>query len=152
MSPTGLAFVALAAALALASLGGGVYEFLVLDAAWPHRPDLIQPHHGGVSRRRFWIPAHAAFELLLIASLVAVWDQPTVRLPLLVALGTHAAMRIWSGVDFIPKALAFERAEPGTISEAAARRWTQRSLGRLPLDLVTSGAMVAALIASARIG
>jgi hypothetical protein len=148
---TGLVLVVFAAALALTSLGGGVYEFVVLDPSWPRRPDLIQPHRGGVSRRRFWIPAHTAFELLLMASLVAVWHQPTVRTRLLVALGAHATMRIWSFVDFIPKALAFERAEAGTISEAAARRWSRRSLGRLPLDLVTSGAMISALVASARI-
>ena len=73
------------------------------------------------------------------------------RTPLLVALGSHAIMRIWSAFDFIPKALAFERADPASITEAAARRWSRRSLGRLPLDLVTSGAMLTALIAAARV-
>src|SRR5512145_2718588 len=95
----------LATALALASLGGGLYEYLVVDPFWPRRPDLIQPHRGGISRKRFWIPAHTGFELSLIASLVAAWGQPAVRTPLLVALGSHAAMRLWSAVDFIPKAL-----------------------------------------------
>jgi hypothetical protein len=60
-------------------------------------------------------------------------------------------MRIWSAFDFIPKALAFERADPASITESAARRWSRRSLGRLPLDLVTSGAMLTALIAAARV-
>jgi hypothetical protein len=152
MPATMLAFVATAAALALASLGGGLYEFLVIDPFWPRRPDLIQPRHGGVSRRRFWIPAHVAFELVLIASLVMTWGQPTTRTPLLIALASHAAMRMWSAFDFIPKALAFERAEPGTIAETAARRWSRRSLGRLPLDLVTCGAMLTALVATARLG
>ena len=103
-----------------------------------------------MSRRRFWIPAHTSFELLLIASLVTTWNDPAARTLLVVALASHAAMRIWSAVDFIPKALAFERAEPGAIREAAARRWTRRSPGRLPLDLVTCGAMVGALMAVAR--
>ena len=44
--------VALAAALALISLGGGAYEFLVVDPFWPRRLDLIQPQRGGISRRR----------------------------------------------------------------------------------------------------
>ena len=61
--------VALACALAFVSLGGGCYEFLVVDPCWPRRPDLIQPARGGVSRRRFWIPAHVAFEMILIARL-----------------------------------------------------------------------------------
>jgi hypothetical protein len=141
--------VALSAALALISLGGGLYEYMVVDPAWPRRLDLVQPSRGGVSRRRFWIPAHTAFELSLIASLVAVWSSPTARTPLLVALATHATMRLWSAFDFIPKALAFERADPTTIDVSAARRWSRRSLARLPLDLVTCGAMIAALLAVA---
>ena len=151
MPATHLVVVALTTALALVALGGGVYEFLVLDPFWPQRPDLIQPQRGGVSRRRFWIPAHTSFELLLIASIVITWNHRATRTLLLIALASHAAMRIWSAVDFIPKALAFERAEPGAIAEAAARRWTRRSLGRLPLDLVTCGAMLGALVAVARV-
>jgi hypothetical protein len=143
--------LAISAALALISLGGGAYEYLVVDPFWPRRPDLIQPGRGGVSRRRFWIPAHTAFELSLIASLVAVWNSPA-RTPLLVALATHLTMRLWSAFDFIPKALAFEKADPATIDVGTARRWSRRSLGRLPLDLVTCGAMIAALLAVARNG
>jgi hypothetical protein len=147
-----LLVVALATALALVSVGGGLYEFLVVDPFWPKRPDLIQPSRGGISRRRFWIAAHVAFEVLLIASLVWAWSQPAVRSCLLVALASHAIMRLWSALDFIPKALAFERAEPGTVSEAAARAWTRRSLLRLPLDLVTCGAVLWALVLAARPG
>ena len=140
--------IALACALALVSLGGGLYEFLVVDPFWPRKPELIQPVRGGISRRRFWIPAHIAFELLLILSLIAAWSQAEVRTWLLVALASHAAMRIWSAFDFIPKALAFERAD--AVSESAARAWTRRSLWRLPLDLVTCGAMLAAFAAALR--
>jgi hypothetical protein len=144
--------VAVSTALALISLGGSLYEYLVVDPAWPRRPEFVQPSRGGVSRRRFWIPAHTAFELSFIASLVATWSSPTARTPLLVALATHATMRLWSAFDFIPKALAFERADPTTIDVSAARRWSRRSLARLPLDLVTCSAMIAALLAVARNG
>jgi len=146
-----LLLAGLTAALALASLGGGLYEFLVVDPFWPKRPDLIQPARGGISRRRFWIPAHTSFELALIASLVALWSYQSVRTPLFIALASHAAMRLWSAFDFIPKALAFERAEPGAALETAARRWSHRSLGRLPLDLITCGSTLAALIMLARL-
>jgi hypothetical protein len=141
----------LATALAFMSLGGGLYEFLVVDPFWPRRPDLIQPDRGGISRRRFWIPTHVTFELLLIGSLVTNWSNAAVRMPLLFALGSHATMRIWSGFDFIPKALAFERADPATITEAAARRWTRRSPWRAILDVVTCGAMTTALLFAARL-
>ncbi|HSL71290.1 MAG TPA: hypothetical protein VK864_13670 [Longimicrobiales bacterium] len=146
-----LIMVGLAAALALASMGGGFYEFLVVDPFWPKRPDLIQPQRGGISRKRFWIPAHTLFELSLIGSLVSTWGAQTVRVPLLVALASHVAMRLWSALDFIPKALAFERADPADINADVARRWSRRSLGRLPLDLVTCGAMLAALVVVARL-
>jgi hypothetical protein len=47
--------------------------------------------------------------------------------------------------------LAFERADPATIAEGAARRWSRRSLGRLPLDLLTCGTMLSALVTAARL-
>lgn len=139
--------VALACALALISLGGGVYEMVVLDPAWPRRPDIIQPGRSGVSRRRFWIPAHTAFELSLVAALITGWAMVEVRTWLLVGLAAHVIMRLWSGLDFIPKALAFEQAD--RIDQDAARRWIARSRWRLPLDIVTSGAMLAAFATAA---
>lgn len=143
--------VALTTALALVTLGGGLYEFSVVDSAWPRRPDLIQPARGGISRKRFWIPAHVAFELMLIVSLIIGWPHTVVRTCLLIALVSHAAMRIWSAFDFIPKALAFERADPSAVTETAAQAWRHRSLFRLPLDLVTSSAVLAAFAAAARL-
>jgi hypothetical protein len=147
-----LIIVAVAAALACASVGGGLYEFSVVDPFWPKRPDLVQPTRGGISRKRFWIAIHVAFEVVLIAALVSAWSQPAVRTCLLLALASHAVMRLWSAFDFIPKALAFEKAEPGAVSEAAARAWTARSRWRFPLDLVTSGAALWALVEAARLG
>lgn len=144
--------IAAGAGLSLVGLGGALYEFSVIDPFWPRRPELIQPGRGGISRRRFWIPAHTLFELVLVASLVSAWPTPDVRVWLLVALASHATMRIWSAFDFIPKALAFERASPGAITEDAARRWTRRSLLRLPLDLTTCAAMLAALVTVAKAG
>ena len=140
--------IAIASSLALISLGGGLYEFLVVDPFWPRRPDVIQPDRGGISRKRFWIPAHTAFELALIVALVTAWSLPEARFWLLVALISHAVMRVWSLVDFVPKALAFERADPATVTVSAARHWTRRSLWRLPLDIVTCTAMLAAFAAA----
>ena len=145
-----LIVVAIAAALACASVGGGLYEFTVVDPFWPRRPDLVQPARGGISRKRFWIAIHVAFEVMLIAALAWSWSQPAVRTCLLVALASHAVMRLWSAFDFIPKALAFEKAEQ--VSEAAARAWVARSRWRLPLDLVTVTATLCALVAAARLG
>jgi hypothetical protein len=144
--------VGVSAALACVSLGGGLYEFSVVDPSWPRRPDLIQPQHGGISRKRFWIPAHGLFELSLVASIVLTWSTPNVRWWLFAALACHAVMRIWSALDFIPKALAFERGESGTMSVDAARRWTRRSMLRFPLDVGTCVAMLIAFVQSAQSG
>jgi len=148
MSTLSFSAIALATALALVSLGGGLYEFSVVDPFWPRKPELIQPERGGLSRRRFWIPAHVAFELALVVSLVAAWSRPDVRGWLLAGLVSHVVMRLWSAFDFIPRALAFERAEASSITERSARAWTRRSLWRLPLDLVTCGAMLTAYAAA----
>jgi hypothetical protein len=140
--------LAVVALLACAQLGGGLYEYRVLDPVWPHRPAIIQPRNGGVSRRRFWIPAHVAFELTLIAAIVTSWSHPPVRAALFAAVASHAAMRIWSFADFIPKAAAFEKADPATIDRDAAARWSRRSLFRLPLDAITCAATLTALVAA----
>lgn len=118
-----------------AVLGGGMYEHLVIDPSWPKRPDLIQPHLGGVTRGRFWLRAHLLFECVLLCSLVLAWKLPHIRQWLLIALGVHIATRLWSAFDFIPKALAFEKAT--SIDERLARKWTFKSKFRLPMELLT---------------
>jgi hypothetical protein len=143
-TPT-LVLIPMTTLAACASLGGGLYEYLVIDPKWPKRPGIIQAHNGGVSRARFWIPAHIVFEVLLIVSLIVAWGDAYVRAALLVALVSHAVMRVWSLVDFVPKALAFEKTDPAMVDEAAAVRWTRRSLLRLPLDVITCAATLAAL-------
>lgn len=143
-TPT-LVLIAITTLAACVTLGGGLYEYLVIDPYWPKRPGIIQSRNGGVSRARFWIPAHVVFEVLLIVSLIAAWNDADVRLALLVALVSHAVTRVWSLVDFVPKALAFEKADPAKVDVAAAVRWTRRSLLRLPLDLITCAATLTAL-------
>jgi hypothetical protein len=140
---------ALAAALSAMVLGGGVYEVRVVDPAWPGNPILIQPRHGGLDRKRFWIAAHSAFEASLILALALAWAVPGVRAALLVALAGHGLMRLWSALDFIPRALAFERAEPWSVPGSDALRWVRRSPARLPLSLLATVACLVALVRSA---
>lgn len=143
-TPT-LVLIAAATLTACALFGGGLYEVLVVDPYWPKRPGIIQARNGGISRRRFWLPVHTAFEMLLIAALIAAWSAADLRIALVVALVSHAVMRVWSLLDAVPKAMEFERTDPADVDEAAAVRWTRRSLLRLPLDLISCVAMLAAL-------
>ena len=143
-----LVLVGATAATACVSVGGGLYEARVVDPFWPRRPGIIQPALGGISRRRFWVPAHAGLEVLLLLSIILTWSHFNERAALLVALASHLVTRIWSLVDVVPKAVAFEKADPAKVDEAAALRWTRRSLARLPLGLITAAATLAALAAA----
>jgi hypothetical protein len=137
-----------ATALRFMAIGGGLYEIWLVDRAWPHRFDLIQPGRGGISRARFWIPAHVSFELALILCLVLYWPVPEVRHWLLAAFVAHAVMRGWSAWRFIPEALRFERGDPA-LDRKEALRWTEASRWRLVLDLMVGGAMMMALVQAA---
>lgn len=132
--------------LSSAILGGGVYECVVVDPSWPQQPRLIQPSHGGIKRGRFWLPLHASFEIILILCLIEAWKWPNVRFWLLLAFASHASARIWSAIDFIPKALAFETAT--AVDESSARRWTRRSRFRIPVALLTWALLLYALSAT----
>lgn len=138
--------VTLAVAVSTLIIGGGVYESSVVDPCWPDKPEIIRPDQGGLNRKHFWIPAHVAFEMLLLISIMLTWRYSVVRNFLLVALVSHVSMRCWSAFDFIPKALEFERSDSETYSLVAARSWTTRSLLRLPLDILTCAAMFGALL------
>lgn len=143
-TPT-LILIAATTLAACVCLGAAVYEALVVDPYWPRRPGIIQSKNGGISRVRFWLPAPLIFEVLLVVTLVVTWGDATVGVALLVALVSHAAMRLWTLFDLIPTAAEFERTDPADVDESAALRWTRKNLLRLPLLAVTAGAMLAAL-------
>lgn len=149
MSAAVLVLLSAVVLLVCASLGGGIYESVVLDPVWPGRPAIIQAQHGGVSRRRFWIPVHGAVAVALVAAVIVTWGHPDVRAPILIAFASHAAVRIWSLVDLVPKVVAFQKTDPAVVERDAAVRWTRRSLLRLPLDVVTCVAALAALVVAA---
>jgi hypothetical protein len=109
--------------------------------------DTTRCHRGSRSSLHF----SEAFEVALVVTFVVTWSEPEIRSWLLVGLASHAAMRIWSAFDFIPKPLAFERADPVTVAESTARSWTRRSVWRLPLDVVTCVAMLAAFAGAAQL-
>ena len=52
MSTVTVVLIAATTLMACVSLGGGLYEFLVVDPYWPKRPGIIQSRNGGVSRAR----------------------------------------------------------------------------------------------------
>src|SRR4029453_15453967 len=95
-----------------AAIGGGLYEQLVLVPLWTASPpssfSVIQPETG-VPLQRFWIPVHVGITLFLIAGLAATWKDLRVRRILMVGTASYVAMRVWSGLFFIPEMLAFQQ-------------------------------------------
>lgn len=53
----------IALVLGAIGLGGGIYETLTVDKAWPENLAIIQPLRGGLDRKLCWIPVHTAYEL-----------------------------------------------------------------------------------------
>src|SRR5262249_50300566 len=88
--------------------GGGLYEHLVVDPVWPANAAVIQPDRGGVNRKLFWVPFHAALTLALPVALWAAWRSPAARRWLLAAVGGYVALRAWTFAYFVPQALRFE--------------------------------------------
>jgi hypothetical protein len=74
-------------------LGGGIYETLLVDRAWPDNPAVIQRNRGGINRALFWMPAHTLYELALFISLWMVWNASEARWWTVAALVVHFAAR-----------------------------------------------------------
>lgn len=129
--------IVVAGGLGAVGLGGGIYETALVDRAWPRTPMLIQPARGGIDRKRFWIPAHGAFEAALAVATWSTWAHPLVRPWVWAAFAAHLATRLWSWAYFIPMAMRFEAGETGAaeIGPKAVETWVRLSRWRLPLEL-----------------
>lgn len=126
----------------LLQVGGSLYEHLVVDTAWPTRPELIQPGRGGLDRKLFWIPTHGLVTLALPVALWACWRARPVRTWVLVSLSLYLVIRFWTFAYFIPVALRFE--VDAQVSEAEARAWVWWSVARAPLLLGSTWALARA--------
>lgn len=143
----------LALALGGIVLGGGIYETLVVDRAWPRKPAIIQPARGGLNRGAFWTVTHPPFELALLASLWLNWAHPAARSWLIAALVTHFGARAWSFAYFIPWALRFEKM--GDLTEdqrRQAERWIRLSRVRPFIEFISLIAVGIAVAAEAGTG
>src|SRR5579863_1140820 len=127
------------------ALGGGIYETLLVDRAWPKYPAIVQPSRGGINRGLFWGPVHTLYELALVIAAWSVWDTGG-RWWVIGALTIHLAARAWSLAYFIPNAIRFEKL--GDLTEEQrhlAQRWTRLSRCRPVLQTVSIIGLCAAV-------
>jgi hypothetical protein len=128
-------------------LGGGIYETLLVDRAWPDNPAVIQRSRGGINRALFWMPAHSLYELALFITLWMMWNASEARWWTVAALVVHFAARAWSMAYFIPRALRFEKL--GDLTEEQrleAKRWTRLSRFRPVLEAVSIMALCVTIL------
>jgi hypothetical protein len=134
------------------SIGGGLYEHMVLTPLWSTSPPssfaIIQPGTG-VPLQHFWIPVHAAITGFMFLSLFLTWKERKVRRWLFVGLGSYIVMRVWSGQFFIREMLEFQKVplDAPASAELTARvaRWTFWTWFREPLDVISFLACLLAL-------
>jgi hypothetical protein len=133
----GLIVLLIALVLGSATLGGGIYETVLVDRVWPGNPAIIQPTRGGLNRKVFWTLVHPPYELALLASVWLNWGFSAARPWLILALVAHFAARAWSFAYFIPRALRFE--EMGALTDDQRRqadRWVELSRLRPLIEIV----------------
>lgn len=94
------------------SVGGGLYEHIVLTPLWSASPpssfSIIQ-RGTGVPLQRFWLPVRAAITVFILLTLILTWYDITVLRLLLIALVSYIIMRAWSALFFIRERLGFKR-------------------------------------------
>jgi hypothetical protein len=126
------------------SVGGGLYEHIVLTPIWSASPpssfSIIQ-RGTGVPLQRFWIPVHAAISIFIFLTLLLTWNDVTVRRLVVIALASYIIMRVWSALFFIREMLAFQKisldAAPSAELSARVARWTFWTWFREPLDVIS---------------
>jgi hypothetical protein len=126
------------------SVGGGLYEHIVLTPIWSASPpssfSIIQ-RGTGVPLQRFWIPVHAAISIFILMTLFLTWNDITVPRLLLIGLASYIVMRIWSGLFFIREMLAFQKipldSAPSTELSARVARWRYWTWFREPFDVIS---------------
>src|SRR6266481_4735723 len=79
--------------------GAGIYEQLVLDTAWPHKPSIVRPIEGGADRK-------------LLLALLASWCVASARYATLVAVGLFAVVDLVTVAYFGPAVLRVEKSFP----------------------------------------
>ncbi|MEK6774096.1 MAG: hypothetical protein AABY64_09150 [Bdellovibrionota bacterium] len=145
-------FLLLAVLCMALSIGGGVYEGLVINPQWSASPPqsfaLIQ-EGTGIPLQKFWIPAHIVISIFILAALYFNWHISHRRTLIIAAIVSYGIMRAWSFAYFIPEMLSFQKVplDSGLTDELMIRveRWKNLSWWRSPLDLISFMSLVWAL-------
>jgi hypothetical protein len=124
------------------TLGGGIYETLLVDRVWIRNVSVIQPSRGGLDRKMFWGIFHPLFEVALLVSAWMNWSHISLRVWLIGALLGHFSVRVWSFAYFIPMAHRFEKLDTITPEDMrSAHQWVRLSRFRPILAALSLAAL-----------
>jgi hypothetical protein len=139
-------FVVLLALLATSMLAGaGVYEQVVLDPAWPARPDIVRPTNGGADRKRYWLPSNILAVVAMSAAIWAAWPVPSARSWVLGAAVCSLVINVATVGYFAPRVLRVER--DGVVpNDPRSTRWVALSRWRTPVAIVLDLCLIAAVL------
>jgi len=129
--------------------GAGIYEQLVLDTAWPHKPSIVRPIEGGANRKLFWVPANIVAIVSLIVAVWAAWSTRGAREATLIAIALFALINTVTIAYFGPAVLRVEKASTAP-DDPASLAWVRRSRWRTPLAVSVNVALGVAIAIVAR--
>jgi hypothetical protein len=139
-------FIVLLALLTTSMLAGaGVYEQLVLDPAWPARPDIVRPANGGADRKRYWVPSNILAVVAMIAAIWAAWPAPSARSWVLCAAVCSLVINVATVVYFAPRVLRVER-DGVAPNHPHSTRWVALSRWRTPVAIVLDFCLIIAVM------
>lgn len=109
--------------------GAQIFETAVVVPKWSAQPPAsIAVLQGAFAPdlKTFWIAAHSVHELTFFAAIFFCWQLHDVRLPLLIIIGLHFLVRIWTLCYFAPNIMAFQKSDLSVVSvqlQSAVRLW-----------------------------
>lgn len=92
--------------------GAQLWETAILIPAWTAAPpaSLIffkAPY--GIDLKAFWIIVHSIHDVIFITALIFNWNEKGRRIPLIIILICHIAVRAWTILYFAPTIIEFQQ-------------------------------------------
>ena len=126
--------------------GAQIFETAVIVPKWTAAPPVSFQLLKGIDLKTFWVIAHSLHEITFIVALIFCWQINPVRNWLLVLLGIHFAVRVWTLAYFAPNIIEFQRIATGTAAQpdlfSKASLWRTLNYVRVGIFVVVSFGLI----------
>jgi len=128
--------------------GAQIFETALIVPAWTAAPPAsLGLFHGpyALDFKVFWIVLHSLHEVTFVLALIFCWRVSGVRQWLLVLLGVHLAVRVWTVAYFAPTIIAFQNTPPSPAIDPVlvrkAAQWRHLNIIRVALFVAVNLAL-----------